>query len=104
MITYDYYGIRLQLSTADSETHKVRVLRAYSRYETRVNSIRKFFANVRLVDIYLKMSMKIYMRRKAQETAGDEWKTNKCRNNVKKKRNETRNENMTIFRAVHTHD
>lgn len=69
----DYCGIRLQLSTADSETHKVReISRAYSRYETRVNSTREFFANARLVDvhIYLKMSMKIYMRRKQQR--GDE--------------------------------
>lgn len=34
------------------------ILRAYSRYETRVNSIREFLANARLVDIYLKMSMR----------------------------------------------
>lgn len=53
-IARDYYDIRLQLSTADSETYKVReILRAYSRYETRVNSIRGFFVNARFVDVHI---------------------------------------------------
>lgn len=29
------------------------ISRAYSRYETRVNSIREFLVNARLVDVYI---------------------------------------------------
>lgn len=80
----DYCGIRLQLSTADSETHKVReISRAYSRYETRVNSTREFFANARLVDVHIFKN--VYEDLYEREAAA--WRrAKKCRNNVKKKK------------------